>query len=150
MAKRNRKERHYRKKASMTVCPPRCREGRDVERLREAVEVERENLSKAESVLGCLAIAMEYEMEGAKRPYYPDVAQIAREMVRRSVNSLDPLTLRRMHDKVEEEARAIYPSPADCLLTLDCRESGSRPSLSRDAETASSAPQWFAGWSWRR
>src|ERR1700689_3269138 len=64
------------------------------EPLREAIEVERDNLSKAESILGCLAIAMEYG-SGADGggPYYHDVAQIARELVRKSINGLDSLRL---------------------------------------------------------
>src|ERR1700722_18354213 len=108
MAKRIRKSRQDRKRVSNTVRARRCRDNRAVERLHEAIELERENLSKAESVLGCLAIAMEYEMEGAGKPYYPDVAQIAREMVKRSVSSLDPLMLERLRDKIEEETYRTY------------------------------------------
>jgi hypothetical protein len=75
------------------------------EHLHESIEIERDNLSKAESVLGCLAIAMEYETDAVNRPYYPDVARIARDMVRRSINGLDPLLLRqRLRNKIEEEA----------------------------------------------
>jgi hypothetical protein len=73
--------------------------------LNEAIETERDNLAKAESLLGCLAISMEYESQSATGPYYPDVAQIAREMVRRSINGLDSLALERVHlrNKVKEE-----------------------------------------------
>ena len=73
--------------------------------LHEAIEIERDNLARAESLLGCLAISMECESESATGPYYPDVAQIAREMVRRSINGLDSLALERMHlrNKVKEE-----------------------------------------------
>ena len=74
------------------------------EPLQEAIDIERGNLSKAESILGCLVIAMESASEGAGGPYYPDVAQIARELVRKSINGLDSLTLqqRLLRDKVEE------------------------------------------------
>ena len=74
------------------------------EGLHEAIEIERGNLSKAESVLGCLVIAMEYEADSVDGPYYPDVAQLAREMVRQSINGLDSLTLQRrlMRNKVKE------------------------------------------------
>jgi hypothetical protein len=65
------------------------------EGLHEAIEDERDNLSKAESVLGCLAIAMEYESDTVNGPYYPDVAQLARELVRQSINGLDSLELQR-------------------------------------------------------
>ncbi len=63
------------------------------EGLHEAIEVERGNLSKAESLLGCLVISMEYEADSVNRPYYPDVAQLARELVRQSINGLDALVL---------------------------------------------------------
>lgn len=74
------------------------------EGLHEAIENERDNLSKAESVLGCLAISMEYESDSVSGPYYPDVAQLAREMVRQSINGLDSLVLqqRLLRNKVKE------------------------------------------------
>jgi hypothetical protein len=73
--------------------------------LHEAIETERGNLSKAESLLGCLAIAMEYETDTVKGPYYPDVAQLARELVRQSINSLDSVVLeqRLARNKVKED-----------------------------------------------
>jgi hypothetical protein len=74
------------------------------EGLHEAIEMERDNLSTAESVLGCLAISMEYEADSVTGPYYPDVAQLARELVRKSINSLDSLTLqqRLLRNKIKE------------------------------------------------
>jgi hypothetical protein len=75
------------------------------ESLHEAIEAERGNLAKAESVLGCLTIAMEYsEGDSATEPYYADVAQVARDLVRQSINALDSLTLQRRltHDRVKE------------------------------------------------
>jgi len=86
------------------------------EGLHEAIEIERGNLSKAESVLGCLAIAMEYEADSVSGPYYPDVAQLARELVRQSINGLDSLTLqqRLLRNKIKEGpglpfAEGAYP-----------------------------------------
>src|SRR6266850_1102510 len=72
--------------------------------LHEAIEIERGNLARAESLLGCLAISLEYGADSADQPYYPDVAQLARELVRRSINGLDSLTLqqRLLRDKIEE------------------------------------------------
>ena len=67
-----------------------------------AVETERDNLSRAESLLGCLKIAMEYGSETDKLPYYPDVAQIAGEMVRKSIDALDPINLPSPVGKVRE------------------------------------------------
>jgi hypothetical protein len=74
------------------------------EGLHEAIETERDNLSMAESVLGCLAISMEYEADSVTGPYYPDVAQLARELVRKSINGLDSLTLqqRLLRNKIKE------------------------------------------------
>ena len=87
--------------------------------LHEAIEIERDNLAKAESLLGCLAISMECESESATGPYYPDVAQIAREMVRRSINGLDSLALERalLRNKVKEEHPVRF-ALAPCYTTL--------------------------------
>jgi hypothetical protein len=87
--------------------------------LHEAIEIERDNLAKAESLLGCLAISMEYESQSATGPYYPDVAQIAREMVRRSINGLDSLALERVHlrNKVKEEHPVSF-ALAPCYTSL--------------------------------
>ena len=74
------------------------------EGLYEAIETERGNLTKAESVLGCLMISMDYEDDSVDKPYYPDVVQIARELVRQSINNLDSLVLqqRLLRNKVKE------------------------------------------------
>jgi hypothetical protein len=70
----------------------------------KAIESERDNLSRAESLLRCLSIAMEHEGISHKGPYYPDVAEIAREMVRKSIGALDPINLPSPpRDKVREE-----------------------------------------------
>jgi hypothetical protein len=75
--------------------------------LLKAIETERDNLSRAESLLGCLTIAMEYEEMTYKGPYYPDVAQIAREMVRKSIRALDPINIPNpSRGKVKEECFA--------------------------------------------
>ena len=97
------------------------------ELLREAIEVERDNLSKAESILGCLAIAMEYGTGGdVDGPYYPDVAQIARELVRKSINGLDSLRLQELlsRHRVKEEFHLVLgavecPLPLQLVLTQD-------------------------------
>jgi len=84
-----------------------------------AVDTLKANLAKAESLLGCLAISMECESESATGPYYPDVAQIAREMVRRSINGLDSLALERalLRNKVKEEHPVRF-ALAPCYTTL--------------------------------
>jgi hypothetical protein len=72
--------------------------------LREAIETERDNLSKAESLLACMVVSMEYQNDPLEGPYYPAVAQLARELVARSIDGLDPFRLRRrlLRNKVEE------------------------------------------------
>jgi len=77
--------------------------------LHEAIENERGNLSKAESVLGCLVVSMEHNGDSADcadRPYYPDVAQLARELVKQSINRLDSLVLQKRlaRNKIEESS----------------------------------------------
>jgi len=99
------------------------------EGLHEAIEFERGNLSKAESLLGCLVISMEYEADCADKPYYPDVAQLARELVKQSINRLDSLAIQRrlMRNKIKEEAdlrpiAGAYPilEPVDSILSSVC------------------------------
>jgi hypothetical protein len=80
--------------------------------LHEAIESERDNLSKAESLLACLAISMEGEVDPVDEPYYPDIARLARQLVKQSINGLDSLTLQRLllRDKVKEEPWIRLPS----------------------------------------
>jgi len=74
------------------------------EDLSEAIALERDNLCKAESLLACMAVSLKYETDPLRGPYYPAVAQVARELVERSINGLDPFVLkRRLRDKVEED-----------------------------------------------
>jgi hypothetical protein len=82
----------------------------------KAIESERDNLSRAESLLRCLTIAMEHEGISHKGPYYPDVAEIAREMVRKSISALDPINLPSpLRNKVKEEFFAEAAVPAGLL-----------------------------------
>lgn len=95
-----------------------------LERLQRAIESERGTLFKADSLLGCLVLAMEYETDAVSGPHYPDVAQIARELVQKSIDGLDSLTLRQrmLRDKVQEEICVIsslaYPEGTH---TGDCQ-----------------------------
>jgi hypothetical protein len=89
--------------------PTRPSRARQLKLLLETVEQERANLSRVESLLECLRIAMEYESQTTTGPYYPDVAQIAHELVRKSVNALDSLNLPSLaRDKVREEFRPAH------------------------------------------
>ena len=81
-------------------------------RLQEAIEAERDNLCKAESLLACMAVSLEYQDDPLKGPYFPLVAQLARELVAHSINGLDPGVLRErvLRNKIEE----VY-----CVAFLD-------------------------------
>ncbi|HEY3852020.1 MAG TPA: hypothetical protein VGL87_13670 [Steroidobacteraceae bacterium] len=110
------------------------------ERLHQAIESERGNLFKADSLLGCLVIAMEYEADAVSGPHYPDVAQIARELVQKSIDGLDSLTLQRvLRDKVKEEFCVISVGPTPMtheLPTFQWRDSSQvRAARSRKAHT---------------
>jgi hypothetical protein len=91
--------------------------GKQLHQLFKAIETERGNLSRAGSLLGCLIIGMEYGETMHKGPYYPDVAQIAHEMVRKSISALDPIHLPRpSRDKVKEEFSAQDCGPVEVGL----------------------------------
>jgi hypothetical protein len=96
------------------------------EALHEAIENERSNLSRAEAVLGCLAISMESQPDPVNGPYYPEVAQLARELVRQSINGLDSLALQKrlLRNKVKESPGPLdveggYPVPDPIELVDD-------------------------------
>ncbi len=73
------------------------------ESLHEALQLERDNLSKVEALLACMEASMKCEPNSLRGPYYPMVAQIARELVDRSIDGLDPFVLRRsLLNKVKE------------------------------------------------
>jgi hypothetical protein len=73
------------------------------EALSEALEQERDNLAKAQSVLACMAVSLLHDTDPLSGPNYSDVAQVARELVARSIDGLDPFVLKqRLRDKVEE------------------------------------------------
>lgn len=65
--------------------------------LEEAINTERRNLQKAESVLGCLVVALEYGYDGddSGEPDYSDVARAVRDILAASITQLDPTSLRR-------------------------------------------------------
>ena len=82
----------------------------------KAVETERGHLSRAESLLGCLYIAMEYGEMSHKGPYYPDVLQMAQKMLSKSINALDPVNLPSpSRDKVREDFFAHGTTPVLAL-----------------------------------
>lgn len=73
-------------------------------RLQEAIRAERDNLCKVESLLACMAVALEYLDDPLKGPYFPPVANLARELVAQSIDGLDPGVIRErlLRNKIEE------------------------------------------------
>lgn len=68
--------------------------------LRLVVMRERRRLSRAQSVLGCLAIALDQspeaiELAGEERPDFADVANVARAMVNETIDRLDEVDVAR-------------------------------------------------------
>jgi hypothetical protein len=74
------------------------------ESLQEAIAAERDNLSKVEALLSCMVVSLEYQNDPLEGPYHPAVAQLARELVARSIDGLDPFVLRQriLRNKIEE------------------------------------------------
>jgi hypothetical protein len=74
------------------------------ESLHEAIEAERDNLSKVEALLACIAVSLDYRNDPLEGPYFPAVTQLARELVARSIDGLDPGVLRErlLRNKIEE------------------------------------------------
>jgi hypothetical protein len=100
-----------------------------VQSLNEAIEIERDNLAKADSVLGCLVIAMEYGTEAVHAPYFPDVAQIARNLIQQSLRGLDAVTLQqRLRNKVKDE---MHVRLSDVSAEIHAPLVSSAPSLWR-------------------
>jgi len=93
----------------------------------EAIERERDNLAKAESVLACMAVSLKFDTDPLQGPYYPAVVQVVRELVGRSIDRLEPMVMaRRLRDKVEEDES--LQALIEGAYTLSSR-SNSRPAL---------------------
>ncbi len=68
-------------------------------RLKGMIEGELRNLEKAESLLRCLWFAMELvDMGDEGAPYFPDVAEVAADLIQRSRADLDDLYYGRIPD----------------------------------------------------
>jgi hypothetical protein len=60
--------------------------------LRDIIRAELGNLGRLESVLRCLAHSMEYQSsDDPASPYYPDIAEVACDLLKRSLVDLDVL-----------------------------------------------------------
>lgn len=71
--------------------------------LLEVIEAERTRLMQAESLLQCLLVALEDEEVETRGPYYPQVIELARELLTRSIDHLDSLRLRPLIEQARGE-----------------------------------------------
>ena len=60
-------------------------------RLQEMIRAEMFNLEKAASILRCLVLSMDTRPVGGEPPYYPDVVEVAGDLIERSLADLDVL-----------------------------------------------------------
>jgi hypothetical protein len=60
-------------------------------RLQDMIRAEMFNLEKAASVLRCLVLSMDTRSVDAEPPYYPDVVEVAGDLIERSLADLDVL-----------------------------------------------------------
>jgi hypothetical protein len=60
-------------------------------RLQDMIRTEMLNLEKAASVLRCLVLSMDTQLEDGEPPYYPDVVEVAGDLIERSLADLDVL-----------------------------------------------------------
>ena len=116
--------------------------------LQEIIEAERGNLAKADSILACLILAMEYGPEappregGSLAPYYPDVARIARDLVRGAIHRLDALYLQQRleRDKIAEpDGLAIVPCCPAHVTVVEMRRREPEPESGASSGTGSSS-----------
>ena len=65
--------------------------------LEAAIEAARERLMRADSVLGCLQIALDPEaVRVTPEPYFPEVVELAREYINSSIRHLEYQEVRRL------------------------------------------------------
>ena len=64
------------------------------DRLERAIDLERRRLSKAQSILGCLALALETPTTNTLDcPDFGEVAEVVRDLVNSSIERLDSVNL---------------------------------------------------------
>jgi hypothetical protein len=78
--------------------PPKAERGRQTalfvpRRLRPFLESERDSLVKAQSLLACIAHSMDHTDHPVLGPYYPDVVQLASDLIKQRTKNLDELLL---------------------------------------------------------
>jgi hypothetical protein len=59
----------------------------------DAIEVERERLMRAHTLLSCAAIAMDAEDLAFEGPHYLTIIEMSRDLVSQAINNLEPMVL---------------------------------------------------------
>ncbi|MGH8227257.1 MAG: hypothetical protein ACREU3_05015 [Steroidobacteraceae bacterium] len=69
----------------------------------DAIEVERDRLMAADSVLACLQVALDPEAVTVRpAPYFPEVVRIARKLIGKSIRRLDAHEIGPLIDRVKD------------------------------------------------
>lgn len=103
-----------------------CREAGISECLNAAINKERGILLKADALLGCLAIALEYGQDSQEQIHYPDVAQVARDLLNHAIEALDPVQLQQLTPDDEVSEEFIHPDGHQIPAVLEYRLSAWR------------------------
>jgi hypothetical protein len=108
------------------------------ESLFEAIEDARATLGKADSFLRCLTISLEAESNLYDGPYYPDISDLARQLVRQAFNELDSVNLRTtfLRGAPNKRKSALKPTRAHNLRVTSAQQrlSSSKDTSVRSAE----------------
>jgi hypothetical protein len=71
----------------------------------DKLEKVRGELARAVSLLDCIVLAMEHGEGESKGPYYPELVGMARDIVRKSNNDLDIVSLSRAKNGKQNPAK---------------------------------------------
>lgn len=70
--------------------------------LLQAIEEERARLMQVESLLDCMLVAMDNDDGDADDPYYPNVVELARELVNKVIGQLDTVRLKPLVQQIKD------------------------------------------------
>ena len=71
--------------------------------LLQAIEEERARLMQVESLLDCMLVAMDNDDDSdAEDPYYPNIIELARELVNKVIGQLDTVKLKPLIQQVKD------------------------------------------------
>jgi len=76
----------------------------------DAIEVERDRLMRAHTLLSCAALAMDAEDLTFEGPHYLTVIEMSRDLVNQAINNLEPMTL---ESATQQTERAVDDGDGD-------------------------------------